>query len=88
MEVIVNRCWGGAKLSDEVAKELKVSKYDFCRDDYYVIKAVKENPERASGKFSKLKVIQIPDETTDYMIKDYDGMETVIYVVGGKLYEA
>ena len=87
MELVINRCWGGAKLSKEAADDLGVDQYDFDRDDYRVIRRVKEDVNASGGRTSKLKVIEIPDECTDYMIKDYDGMETVIYVLNGKLYE-
>lgn len=35
-----------------------------------------------------LAVIEIPDESTDFIVTEYDGLETVYYVLGGKLYEA
>lgn len=35
-----------------------------------------------------LKVVTIPDCATDWEIHDYDGLESVIYVVDGKIYWA
>ena len=37
------------------------------------------------GFAEELKVVEIPDEATDYQIINYDGCEMVIYVLGGKL---
>lgn len=34
------------------------------------------------------KIVNVPDNFTDYTIFDYDGKETLIYVVDGKIYEA
>ena len=31
------------------------------------------------------KVVDIPDESTDYLITDYDGIETLYYVLDGKI---
>ena len=41
--------------------------------------------EKCSGHSAKLKVIEIPDNATDWDIEDYDGIERIVYVVDGKL---
>ena len=38
------------------------------------------------GGAETLRVIEIPDEATDYMVVNYDGVEGVIYVLDGKLH--
>lgn len=38
------------------------------------------------GRLEHLIVVEIPDESTDYYIEDYDGVESVIYVVDGKIH--
>lgn len=37
------------------------------------------------GHAECLRVVEIPDEATDYQIFNYDGTEMVVYVLGGKL---
>lgn len=88
MKLVVNKCFGGASLSPEVAKELNMNPYNFLRTDSKLIKMVKEDSEKVNGFTAKLEVVEIPEETTDYEINDYDGIETVTYVVNGKLYHA
>ena len=34
---------------------------------------------------SDLKVVEIPDDATDWELKEFDGMEQIIAVVNGKL---
>ena len=34
---------------------------------------------------TKLKVVEIPNIATDYLIEEYDGAEKVYYVVDGKI---
>ena len=41
--------------------------------------------EKCSGRSAKLKVIEIPDNATDWDVEDYDGIERIVYVVDGKL---
>jgi hypothetical protein len=36
--------------------------------------------------YSSLKIIDIPDEVTDFMIFWNDGYETLVYVVDGKIH--
>ena len=35
-----------------------------------------------------LVVVEIPDGATDWDIYEYDGLETIIYVLNGKIYYA
>ena len=90
MKFVLNRCYGGFSLSTWALEQLGV-KYtgDVDRDDNPdLIKLVEENAEKASGRHSKLKVIEIPDSTTDYELHEYDGFESITYVVDGKIHHA
>lgn len=49
------------------------SKY---RDDPTLIEVVEELGEKASGRYGHLVVVEIPDGM-DYVIDDYDGIETL-----------
>ena len=49
---------------------------DKHRFDPVLIEVVEELGDEASSKFSKLQIIEIPDDVAeDYMIDDYDGFE-------------
>lgn len=52
-----------------------------------LIKFVEEgNAEEIAGLFSELRMVEVPDDATDWEIWDYDGIETVIYVKDGKIH--
>lgn len=46
------------------------------RNDPILIEVVEELGEKANGRFSNLVVVEIPDNM-DYVIDDYDGIETL-----------
>jgi len=46
------------------------------RDDPYLVKTVLELGDRSDGKYSKLKVVEIPGDV-DWEIDEYDGKEWV-----------
>lgn len=53
------------------------------------IRIVEELGSRAvSGPSSNIEVVEIPDNVTDWQINEYDGAESVIYVVDGKIHWA
>ena len=53
------------------------------------VRIVEELGSKAvSGSSSHIEVVQIPDTATDWQISDYDGSESVIYVVDGKIHWA
>lgn len=88
MKIVVNKCFGGFDISDEAARELGLSEgyHIVSRVDDRLIKMVEENADKVSGWSAKLRVVEIPDNATDWELNDYDGRETIIYVVDGKLY--
>lgn len=80
MDIVVNRSWGGFYIPKEIADKRGLSAYDnIDRTDKELVKYAKTHD-------SSLEVLSIPDEATDWNIWDYDGMETIIYVVNGKIY--
>ena len=87
MKLVINCCYGGFDIPDEVLEELGYTYSDSpnLRGDLRLIKMVEENPKRFEAYHAKLKVVEIPDAATDYKIDDYDGMESVIYVLDGKI---
>lgn len=86
MKIVINRDWGVYGLPDEFCAKHNCNHYSYdntIRQNEELIEIVSD--ENYNGT---LKVCEIPDEITDWEINDYDGMETVIYVLNGKLYHA
>jgi len=59
-----------------------VNKYveGISRDDPILVEVCREYPS------PNVVIATIPDEATDWSIWDYDGLETIIYVLDGRLY--
>jgi hypothetical protein len=49
---------------------------DIKRDDLNLVKVVEELGNEAGGRFSRLRIVEIPDGV-DYEIEEYDGMEWI-----------
>ena len=90
MKIVINRCYGVFSLSKEAKADLGVFDEDeVTRTDANLIFILEvEGTDYVSGRYSELKVVEIPDEATDWEIQDYDGFEMIIYVLDGKLYHA
>lgn len=82
MDIVVNRSWGSFHIPTEIANKRGLSVYD------EIDRTDKELVNWANTNTSSLEVFSIPDEATDWDIWDYDGMETIIYVVDGKIHYA
>lgn len=84
MKIVVNRCFGGFSLSKEAYEFLGLEwddyGYDYNDDDKRtdekLIKCVEALGEKANGRFSRLEVVEIPDDI-EWEISDYDGIETI-----------
>jgi hypothetical protein len=81
MKIVVNGAFGGYGFG--VDKELKtlINKYETDRTNPELIACVENNPNHCGD----LEITEIPDNATDWDINEYDGLETVIYVVNGKI---
>jgi hypothetical protein len=89
MKIVINDCFGGFKLTDEALQTLGVERSaQVARTDPRLIKMVKEDTDSVSASCSYLTIVEIPDESTDWMIQEYEGAETVFYVLDGKIYQA
>lgn len=87
MKVVINVCFGGFGLTEEAKKALGIEySEDIERTDSRLVEMVETNAVNVADRFAKLEVVEIPDETTDWEIDEYDGAESVTYVVNGKLY--
>lgn len=89
MKIILNKCFGGFGVSDEAMERLGLTELDEenLRTNPELISAI-ESGENVNDDYSDLTVINIPDTATDHYVDEYDGLETLIYVVEGKLYWA
>jgi len=90
MTLVLNRNWGGFHLPKGFVKDYNLeSVYDFdddtIRTDPFLIDWVRRYGKPACGD---LELVEIPDNATDWELGEYDGWESIIYVVDGKLYHA
>lgn len=88
MKIVVNRCYGGFSLSPRACEMLGLeSCYAYVeRDDPAVVACVEQLGQAASGDCAELEIVEIPDDATDWEVEEYDGAESIIYVVDGKLH--
>lgn len=83
MKIVVNKCWGGYGLSKEAYEYLGLEwdGYGYStggmeRNDPKLVECVETLGEKANGTYSKLEVVEIPDDV-EWEIRNYDGMETI-----------
>ena len=81
MLIVINREWGGFHIPDEL-----VGEFDSKYDDSMEVRTCDLLVNWADSHRGPLKVVEIPSEATDFRIEDYDGMETVWYVLDGKMH--
>lgn len=87
MKIVFNSTYGGFRWPDEICK-----KFDICRYDYYGDERTNPDIIEALEAYlltdpdCELRVADIPDDATDWMISEYDGNETIYCVINGKLY--
>lgn len=86
MKYVINKCFGGFGASEECVKKLGLSdRWSASRTDERLIKMVEEDSKSASGPYSHLAVVEIPDNATDWELTEYDGLEGIIAVIDGKI---
>ena len=88
MKMVINTCYGGFAIKDEVLERLGLDEdADDLRYDPRLIAEIERLGSKAvSEYYSRLEVVEVPDNATDYRISYYDGIETVLYVVDGKIH--
>ena len=87
MKLVINKCYGGFGLSDWAMEQLGINVYyDIDRTDSRLVELVENFPKKVDNFYSNLIVVSIPDTSTDWEIDEYDGLETVIYVIDGKIH--
>lgn len=87
MKIVINTCFGGFGIRDDIIE--KYNLYGINEEDLrtnYILIDLIESGKEVSAEYADLQVVDIPDESTDYIIDDYDGMESILYVIGGKIH--
>ena len=83
--IVINTCYGGFGLSEIAEQRYKQmagitdpewSHYEISRADPYLVKIVREMGISANGKFSNLKIVEVPADV-EWEIAEYDGNEWV-----------
>lgn len=88
MKIVINKCFGGFSVNDNIVSMLNLrSRYDLedDRTNARLIKIMEDGYFNVNDENSDLEIVEIPDEATDYMITEYDGYENVLYVLDGKI---
>lgn len=81
-KVVINKCYGGYGLSEEAYEELGLEwdgygfAYEDKRTDLQLIKVIEKLGKEANGRFSSLKIVDVPDDV-DWEIEEYDGSEWI-----------
>lgn len=94
MKIVLNKCYGGFELSEFACEKLGCRSFDYNRpqgkrtDEKLIDLIETYGPEKcgADDGCTALTIEEIPDEATDWELNDYDGIETVTYVVNGKIH--
>ena len=83
MKVVINRCYGGFRLSDEaeelldeIAPGLAYKGYSWRASNALIAVVETLGLENSAGYCAKLDIIEVPDGI-EFGIFDYDGMECV-----------
>ena len=89
MKVVINTCFGGFSLPHAFCYTYGFDKYDYIeRTDERLINYVEERGGVVKEGSTKLRVVNVPDNCTDWEISEYDGAESIIYVVDGTIKHA
>lgn len=85
-KIVINVKYGGFSLSEAALALYKAKKnitdddfyyFDVDRDDPTLVEIVEKLGDDANDKYSKLKIVEIPDDVKCWEIVEYDGWEHV-----------
>ena len=84
MKMVINANYGGFGLDVAEQYEYWVRDFEGDRTNAELVEFVETHPDECGD----LAVITIPEEATDWEMDEYDGWESVIYVLNGKIVHA
>lgn len=89
MKLVINKEYGGFSLPKKFCTQYNIDEYeDIDRTDDRLINFIENHSGHVKISYGDLVIVEIPNESTDYYIDEYDGLETVIYVLDGKIHFA
>lgn len=89
MTIVLNKCFGGFHIPEAFAIAHGIGEYDdIDRSDPELIEFVRSHGNDFKERCARLKAVDIPDDCTDWEMDEYDGVESITYVVDGRLYHA
>lgn len=89
MKMVINECYGGFSLPEEFCENFGFDSYDdIDRTNPDLIDFIEAKGGEVRHGCAHLVVEEIPDEVTDWEISEYDGYESIIYVLDGKIHHA
>lgn len=83
MKYLINREFGGFEVPEEMCEVLNCETYDdgyTIRTDHRLIDWVEAHPLETS-----LQIVELDESWTDWKLRDYDGVESIIAVKDGRL---
>ena len=81
MYYVINSSYGGYRVPDEVCAMLNCGAYDEeVRSNLHFVRWVVEHTHATD-----LEVVEIPEYATDWELDEYDGFESIIAVVNGRI---
>jgi len=84
MKLVINTCYGRFGIRRFIAESYGFNQYDESRTNKKLIELIERGVDCNTSR-SRLEVVEIPDEATDYEIIDRDGAENIHYVIDGKI---
>lgn len=90
MKFVLNKCYGGFSLSEAACECLGCRPYTYCNEDLRsnpeLLAVIEELGDAANGSSAKLRIVDLPDGITDWEVDEYDGVESITYVLDGRLH--
>ena len=84
MKIVINKDYGGFGYGVADEYEDFIRGFEGDRTNPELVAFVECHPDECGD----LEVVEIPDTATDWEMDEYDGWESVIYVVDGKIHHA
>lgn len=86
MKLVINTSFGGFCLPDEFCELHGLERWDDVLRDQPELVSYVEARGQVQTFGGRLEVVEIPKEATDWELNQYDGLESITYVVDGKLH--